>query len=222
MASDVPRLEVLKALGDNTRYAIYTELLRSPRPMATSELAEALNLHPNTVRPHLERMRDVGLLEIEVDGRGEVGRPQHRFSVAPDAPSLGFQPLSTALLAEMMLRLASISGISPADAVDVGRAQGSADARRYRQAPSALEALVSELDTMGFDPTVAAHDDGETAVVGFSHCPFRSLAEAYPELVCSLHRGLVEGFVDTMGDAEVREICTLASRTPCQVAVATR
>ena len=33
------------------------------------------------------------------------------------------------------------------------------------------------------------------ATVAFTHCPFRDLAETHPELVCSLHRGLVEGFV---------------------------
>ena len=65
-----PRLAVLKALGDNTRYAIYLELARSPRPLATAEIAESLDLHPNTVRPHLERMRDVGLLAVETDARG--------------------------------------------------------------------------------------------------------------------------------------------------------
>jgi hypothetical protein len=29
----VGRLDLLKALGDNTRYAIYLELARSPRPL---------------------------------------------------------------------------------------------------------------------------------------------------------------------------------------------
>ncbi len=213
---------MLKALGDNTRYAIYLELLRSPRPLATAELADALALHPNTVRPHLERMRDVGLLEIEVDGRGEVGRPQHRYSVADEAPTFGFEPAATTMLAAMLARLAAVSGILPDDAAEVGRAQGAAAAAGYTRSPSCLEALVGELDRLGFDPAVDAGADEETAVVSFTHCPFRSLAEAYPELVCGLHRGLVEGFVDTMGDAEVREFSTLAARTPCQVAVASR
>ena len=30
------RLEILKALGENTRYAIYLDLARSPRPLATA------------------------------------------------------------------------------------------------------------------------------------------------------------------------------------------
>ncbi len=71
-------LDLLKALGDNTRYAIYLELARSPLPLATAEVAEALDLHVNTVRPHLERMRDVGLLQVDTEARGTVGRPQHR------------------------------------------------------------------------------------------------------------------------------------------------
>ena len=58
------RLAVLKALGDNTRYAIYLELARSSVPLTTADVAESLDLHPNTVRPHLERMRDVGLLTV--------------------------------------------------------------------------------------------------------------------------------------------------------------
>ena len=60
-----PQLDLLKALGDNTRYAIYLELARSPRPLATADISESLGLHPNTVRPHLERMREAGLLDVD-------------------------------------------------------------------------------------------------------------------------------------------------------------
>lgn len=222
MLEPVPQLNVLKALGDNTRYAIYLELARSNRPLATAEIAEALDLHPNTVRPHLERMREVGLLELEVDARGGVGRPQHRYFLSPESPSLGFEPPVMPMLAEMVLSLAERMGASGDDAAAVGHRRGLGDAQRYEHAPSSLEALVAELDRLGFDPTVTEGPDELTAVVGFAHCPFRALAEANPELVCSLHRGLVEGFVEALGDAEVREFCTLVHRTPCQVAVATR
>ena len=66
-------MDLLKALGDNTRYAIYLELARSPRPLATAEIADTLALHPNTVRPHLERMREVGLLDVPGNARGQRG-----------------------------------------------------------------------------------------------------------------------------------------------------
>ncbi|MGZ8765438.1 MAG: helix-turn-helix domain-containing protein, partial [Acidimicrobiia bacterium] len=51
-------LEVLKALGDETRYAMYRELASSTSPLSAQELADALGLHANTVRLHLERLRE--------------------------------------------------------------------------------------------------------------------------------------------------------------------
>jgi predicted ArsR family transcriptional regulator len=217
-------------LGDNTRYAIYLELARSPRALVTAEIAETLGLHPNTVRPHLERMRDVGLLDVTTDARGEVGRPQHRYSLAADAPSLGLEPPTMPVLARMVLAMAERLGASPTDAVAVGETEGRARAARYDDPPSALEALVADLERLGFDPIVTeggAGDDGDdpdsvTAVVAFANCPFGDLARAHPDLVCNLHRGLVAGFVAHMGDAEVAEFCSLADRTPCQVSVASR
>ena len=50
------------------------ELARSAAPLSTAEVAETLGLHANTVRPHLERMREVGLLAVHSDNRGSVGR----------------------------------------------------------------------------------------------------------------------------------------------------
>jgi predicted ArsR family transcriptional regulator len=218
-----PQLDLLKALGDNTRYAIYIELARSARPLTTADIADTLGLHPNTVRPHLERMRDASLLEVEVAPRGDVGRPQHRYSIARDAPSLGLEPPTMPVLARMVLAMAQRLHAGADDAEAVGRAEGGERARPYAHAPSTLEALVSDLDRLGFDPVVTdAADDPDAAVVAFAHCPFADLAAAHPELVCGLHRGLVAGFVAEMGDAAVEEFCTLTSRTPCRVTVASR
>jgi predicted ArsR family transcriptional regulator len=234
--SIAPRLAVLKALGDNTRYAIYLELARSPRPLATAEIAETLDLHPNTVRPHLERMREVGLLAVEAEARGAVGRPQHRYYLSPEAPSLGLEPATFPLLAGMLLQVAGSAGLGSEEAAEAGRDQGAADAVEALEAladaaeaqagkadpagtadegSACVHALVARLDALGFDPAVAG-DDG-AATVAFTHCPFRALAEANPELVCGMHRGLVEGFVATHGGARVDGFHTLLDRTPCQV-----
>lgn len=218
----LPSRDVLRALGDNTRYAIYLELARSSRPLGSAEIARTLSLHVNTVRPHLDRMREVGLLDVTTDGRGEVGRPQHRYSLAATAPSLGLEPPSTPLFARMVLTMADRLQAGAADAFAVGEAEGSARAAGHAAAPSALEALVDELDRLGFDPLVAESDDPDDAVVAFANCPFAAYAATHPELVCSLHHGLVAGFVDTMGDARVAEFCTLAHRTPCQVELTSR
>lgn len=222
MAEPAPRLELLKALGDSTRYAIYLELVAAARPLATADVADALALHPNTVRPHLERLRDVGLLDVNTEIRTGVGRPQHLYSPAPGAPSFGLQPPSFPMLARLLLRLATSSGASGDEAVEIGREQGRLDAELRVDAASCLEALVAQLDAVGFDPVVSGDGEGDTAVVAFAHCPFRELAEAHPELVCSLHRGMVEGLVDAFGSDEVDEFHNLVHRTPCQVTLVSR
>ena len=218
------RLRLFKALGDNTRYAIYLELARSSQPLSTADIADALDLHPNTVRPHLERMREVGLLELDADSRGTVGRPQHRWSLAPDAPSLGLEPPTFRLLARLLAGLAASAGADGEAAAEAGRLQGRAAgaARAAAGAQSCLEALVDELAELGFDPAVG--DDGTTTSIGFGNCPFRELAEVYPDVVCHLHRGIVEGIVEGVPNAEiaVEAFATLADRDPCRVALAVR
>ena len=216
--TSAPRLELLKALGDNTRYAIYLEIARSSRPLSTAEIAETLDLHPNTVRPHLERMREVGLLDLQVDARGAVGRPQHRYRLAADAPSLGLEPPVFPLLAQLLAAVADRAGVDANDCVEVGWMQGEMSAAATPPGPC-VAALTADLEAMGFDPAVASDDDQPETVIAFTHCPFRELAEAHPELVCHLHRGLVEGFVAARGGGTVTAFHTVADRDPCQVTV---
>lgn len=210
-----PRLAILKALGDNTRYAIYLELARSPSLRSTAQIADALDLHVNTVRPHLERMREVGLLEVRSEARGGVGRPQHLYGLAADAPSLGLEPSPYPTIARMLLRLTAEAGLDADDILAAGRHQGALDARPWPQGSPPLEALLTELDGMGFDPEVAIEDD--TASVAFAHCPFAELAEANPSVVCALHRGMVEGFLDGIGGPCPLAFHTLVDREPCRV-----
>jgi predicted ArsR family transcriptional regulator len=216
------QLELLKALGDNTRYAIYLHLASASSARTTTEIAGHLGLHPNTVRPHLERLREVGLLAVRVDGRGEVGRPQHRYSLTADAPSLGLEPPVVNELSKLVLSMARRLGAAPGDSYDVGFDRGADRAVHYADAPSTLEALVAELDRLGFDPAVFEGDDVDTAVVSFTRCPFQAQVDEYPDLICSLHHGLVSGLIEEMGDAAVAEFCDRGHRTPCRVAVRSR
>jgi predicted ArsR family transcriptional regulator len=131
------------------------------------------------------------------------------------------------LLAEMVLAMARRLEASGADAEHIGHQEGRRRAAAYEQAPSSLEAIVADLDRLGFDPVVSDGADGadgadDAAVIAFANCPFADVAARHPELVCGLHRGLVAGFAAQMGDAEIDEFCTLVHRTPCQVTVKSR
>lgn len=210
-------LAVLKALGDETRFALYQELSRSTAALSAPELADILGLHPNTVRLHLERLREAGLVDVEAVHRGTVGRPQHLYFLAAGAPSLGFDPPAHALLAGLLAALAERVGADAAEATRTGREWGGAAGERTR-AGSCLEALEAELAALGFEP--AAEESGDDrARIEFLHCPFRELAEAYPELVCNLHRGLCEGLVDSVGGGSIQHFATLYDPEPCHVLV---
>jgi predicted ArsR family transcriptional regulator len=80
-----------------------------------------------------------------------------------------------------------------------------------------VKALAGELERLGFVP--AAEVDGDDVTISFLHCPFRELAEAYPELVCNLHRGLCSGVVDGVGGGTVGDFATLYDHDPCRVTV---
>jgi predicted ArsR family transcriptional regulator len=210
-------LAVLKALGDETRFSMYQELAESTSALTATELADRLGLHANTVRLHLERLKEAGLVEVEPVHRGKVGRPQHVYSLAAGAPGLGLDPPSYTLLAGMLAMLAERVGAEPADATEAGRSWGLAAGRRTHSR-SCAKALFAEMDRLGFDPQREPAPGGASEIA-FLHCPFREIAEAYPELVCNLHRGICEGVVSAVGGGSISDFATLYDRDPCRVTV---
>jgi predicted ArsR family transcriptional regulator len=117
----------------------------------------------------------------------------------------------------MLVPLAAASELEPDDVALVGAEAGRAMAVADGAVPAraCTEALTAMLSTLGFDPAVA--DDDDLATIAFTHCPFAELAAAHPEVVCHLHRGLIEGYVEQIGGASVERFGTLADRDPCQV-----
>src|SRR5438132_13469178 len=173
-------LAVLKALGDETRFSMYQELASSTAALTATELAERLGLHASTVRLHLERLREAGLVEVEPVHRGTVGRPQHVYSLAAGAPGLGLDPPSYTVLAGMLAMLAEPVGAEAVDATAAGRSWGVA-AGRQTHPTSCAKALFGETDRLGADPARVAPPDGG-AGSAFLHCPCRESAEGHPDL----------------------------------------
>jgi len=177
----VDRLTVLKALADDSRYAIFSELARAERPLSTIELAGRLELHPNTVRLHLERLRGAGMVSSATQSHGAVGRPQVLWSLAPDAPSLGLEPDGFRVLAHLLADALAASAPRPAALVAIGRRAGEArvgatglgrSPRRRRRArtsaaPTAsATARGSRLPTTGSDPGRAGAGGWATVAPG--------------------------------------------------------
>jgi predicted ArsR family transcriptional regulator len=165
-------LEVLKALGDETRFAMYRELATSTTPLSAQDLADALGLHANTVRLHLERLREAGLVDVEAIHRGTVGRPQHLYSLAAGAPGLGFDPPAHALLAGLLAAMAEQMGADAEAATATGRAWG-LEAGKRTPSRSCLDSLAAELARLGFEPA-ADEEIGPDGTARIDSCTARS------------------------------------------------
>lgn len=178
-----------RALGDTTRLAIYREIARRDGPVAVAELVTHFDLNHNTVRGHLAKLRDAGLLEEALDDPAGPGRPRLLYRLTPEAAAEWNDDGPYELLSLMLLELAA-TGASP---VEVGRAAG----RRVRvPRPEAdpIGAVQATISARGFAPEVAS--TGPLTELTLRHCPFAAAAEANPQVVCALHRGMAEVLVD--------------------------
>jgi predicted ArsR family transcriptional regulator len=184
------------ALADPRRGRIVEELRGRRGGLDTEQLAQALELHPNTVRWHLGILRDAGIVESHPEPRSGPGRPRILYRLTPGGTANERDEYR--LLATILSGAVSGRADGPSRAEESGREWG-----RYlvrRPAPGArvnereaVGEVVRLLDEQGFDP------DAEGTHVRMHRCPFHDLAEQHPEVVCAVHRGLISGALDELG-----------------------
>jgi predicted ArsR family transcriptional regulator len=209
-------IEVHKALADDTRYRLYRYLRLSGRAVSVRELSVRLSLHPNTLRPHLRRLEDAGLVTSEARKVSTVGRPQVVFTAVDREPREGRDHrlladilagvMTTTRQQERATELARDWG-----AYLVGRSVPKPGARR----PSGpnLAILQAALAEAGFDPRFHRRS-AKTVEITMRGCPFRDLLEEHRALVCAVHRGLLEGMLSASRPAMVlKEFEPPADRT---------
>jgi predicted ArsR family transcriptional regulator len=188
-------IEVHKALADTTRYRLYRYLRLSGRAVPVRELAARLSLHPNTLRPHLRRLEEVGLVASE-SRRGEgVGRPQTVYEAVDIEGREGrdyrlLADVLTALLTTAQQRERAQALAREWGTYLVGRAAPRPGPRRAGGPDLAV--LQAALDEAGFTPRFRRR--GARAVdITLRDCPFRDLLDEHRDLVCAVHLGLLEG-----------------------------
>lgn len=198
-------IEVHKALADDTRYRLYRYLRLSGRAVSVRELSVRLSLHPNTLRPHLRRLEDAGLVTSEARKVSTVGRPQVVFTAVDREPREGRDHrLLADILAGVMTTTRQTDRATELardwGAYLVGRSVPKPGARR----PSGpnLAILQSALAEAGFDPRFHRRS-AKTVEITMRGCPFRDLLDEHRPLVCAVHRGLLEGMLGASRPAMV-------------------
>ena len=191
-------LEVHKALADDTRYRLYRYIGLAARPVSVREMSRRLSLHPNTLRPHLRRLEEAGLISREVRKTAAVGRPQTLYTVRAAAAQEG---RDYRLLAEMLCGLVR-GRAALQQAQNLARQWGSYLVAQGGPKPGVrlparrnLAILQEAMARAGFEPRFRREAGNSTVEVTLRDCPFRDLADDHRDLVCTLHRGLVEGMV---------------------------
>lgn len=184
--------------GERARLRVLEALRRSPSGLGVRELAVQVGLHVNTVRFHLDRLLAEGQVQRAAERRDRPGRPRLTFTAVPGPQLLGGRR-DYRVLAELLTDL--VAGFGPEAARrarSVGRRWGAFLARKPPEPPGADEArreLLRVLDEVGFAP----QPDGEPSRLLLRHCPFLEAAELHPEVVCAMHRGLMDGALDEIG-----------------------
>jgi predicted ArsR family transcriptional regulator len=190
-------IEVHKALADDTRYRLYRFLRLSGRPVTVRELSVRLSLHANTLRPHLRRLEEAGLVASEARRASAVGRPQVLYTATDREAREG---RDFRLLADILAGLTTTrrqlerAGELGRDwgAYLVGRSVPKPGARR--PAGPNLAVLQEALSDAGFEPRFRRRS-AKAVEITLRECPFGDLLDEHRELVCAVHRGLLEGML---------------------------
>ena len=182
-----------RALADPTRERLLDHLRAADRPVSVAELAQPVDLHPNTVRSHLQLLEEAELVISAPEHTGGRGRPRIVFSAVP-AEAEQEHALLAASLASALEPLPD--GVEIAEAA--GRSWGRMMVERLEPGrkpddEACLERVASLLRRRGFAPEAS---DKELVM---RRCPFRELAERYPRVVCSFHAGFIDGALGELG-----------------------
>lgn len=182
----------------NRRAEVLSLLRQAEQALSVVEVAEAMDLHVNTARFHLDGLVGDGLAERTTEPRETPGRPRILYS--SEGPSPG--PRSYELLAEMLTGLVSSLDEAGPATVELGKAWG-----RHlveRAAPServdtqeAVVRLNRVLDSVGFTSEDRATDHG--VEVRLRPCPFLEVAQKHTDIVCAIHLGLMQGALEELG-----------------------
>jgi len=191
---------VHSALASPSRRRLLELLQASDTPLDVHDVAALVGLHPSTVRSHLEVMRTVGLVVRHTRAPSGTGRPRTAYA---------FSPRGRAETPAAYQRLAGVLAAHLSDTSEERAARGEQagfvwaeqlvpDSRQDEVPMSQAARLVTGVfDEMGFEPELSATSRGWQ--IALHACPFRAVAREHPEVVCSVHLGLLRGSLARLG-----------------------
>jgi predicted ArsR family transcriptional regulator len=190
------------ALADPTRWALYRCVADAPEPVSREDASAAVGLPLHTVKFHLDRLVEEGLLDVEfrrLTGRTGpgAGRPAKLYKRADRQIAITLPERRYDLAGEVLaaaIDRADRERLPVRDAVrEVARDAGLRIAADAASDGDAAERIAGTLAGHGYEPRLVERD------LCLTNCPFDRLAAEHTELVCGMNLHLVEGVVEGLG-----------------------
>src|SRR5665213_3727777 len=206
MEHDDGRLPALAALNEPMRRRLYDYVAAQESAVSRDDAAVTLGMARSVAAFHLDKLADVGLLQVEYrrppgrSGPG-AGRPAKLYRRAAGEISLSVPERHYDLAARLLARAvedASDGSISVADALgaaarEEGRTIGGQVDRSEERSSPPIQQVAQLLSEHGYEPQVM---DGTMTL---ANCPFHTLAQEHRELVCGMNHELIKGVVEAAG-----------------------
>ena len=174
------------------------EHVRAHSPVRAADAATALDLHPNTVREHLDAVVGLGFVERSTAPALGRGRPATVYRVSAADPAVAvrdYKGLATVLAGH----LARTSPNPQRDARAAGVEWGHDIIDEPGQSGHPRQSVLEALARLGFAPDGHADTKGAHGGIALRRCPLLDAARRYPTVVCQVHLGIVEGMLERLG-----------------------
>ena len=169
-------------------------LVDAREPLDADGLARRVGLHANTVRFHLGRLAEAGLVSSTLEARSRPGRPHVLYAATAEAG----EPAEDYRFLARMLASALEAGPEPAlQAERAGHTWGRfLTDRRAPDEPVSVDDAKDEITRLLADQGFAPEPAGDG--VRMCRCPFKDLAESHGAVICALHLGLLRGALEEL------------------------
>jgi len=222
----------LAALEDELPRRIYLFIRRGRRPISREDVAAEVGISRRLAAFHLERLLERGLL------KASYARPPGRSGPGAGRSAKYYEPSDLHVEVSLPGRRYDLAGQLLLNALK-SQTPGEAPAASARRAarekghelgeevrhdralrppgPERTLGVAEEvLEDLGFEPYRDQAD-----VVALRNCPFHTLAQEAPELMCDMNQAFIDGFLRGLGNDSVESVlackpgdCCVTLRAP--------
>lgn len=196
-------LQSLGALADDLRQGMYLYIRQQGRPVGRGEAAEAVGISNKLAAFHLDKLVEKGLLKTHyarLSGRTGpgAGRTSKLYEPSDKEVSVSIPPRAYDLMGSILVD--TLGKTRPGESSREAALRVAADSGRRFGEAEASPAAKGRVDALALAEQALAENGYEpyrdtSGRVALRNCPYHSLAQRSPELVCGINHAFVGGLL---------------------------